>query len=109
MRIDRLGARPSAEARCTQQHALGIFRIRTKPGKAAHTKLARQYRSSGYSVAAEREMCCSVGVTVLGGANPGEFVVVVAVVVAVAATCPVVCAGVLKPVLKPVLKLAWRC
>ena len=44
---------------------------------------------------------------VLGGANPGEFVVVVVVVVA--ATCPVVCAGVLKPVLKPVLKLAWRC
>ena len=50
-------------------------------------------------------MCCSVGVTVLGGANPGEFVVVFAVVVvAVAATCPVVCARVLKPVLKPVLK-----
>ena len=45
-------------------------------------------------------MCCSVGVAVLGGANPGEIVVVVVV-----ANSWLVCTG----VLKPVLKLAWRC
>ncbi len=48
-------------------------------------------------------MCCSVGVTVLGGANPRKTVGAVLFCCFAAATCPVVYAGVLKPMLNNML------
>ena len=50
-------------------------------------------------------MCGSVDLMVLGGATPGEIVILFYVGTA---TGLVVCVGVLKPVLKPVRKLARR-
>ena len=50
--------------------------------------------------------------TVLGGTNPGQFVVVCCCCCCcccLVANSWLVCTGVLKAVLKPVLKLAWRC
>ena len=61
------------------------------------------WQSSGQSGASERDMCGSVDLMVLGGATPGEIVILFYV-----GTATGLVVGVLKSVLKLVRKLARR-